>query len=377
MRILYYCQHVLGIGHFFRSMEIARALSRHSVLFVEGGDPLPGFRAPGHVERAFLPPLRMDPQFRRMETSGSELEAVQEKRKRKLLELYNDFRPTLILIELFPFGRKKFRFELLPLLQAARSDSRSARVACSLRDILVEKENPEAYEQRVLDILNRYFDLLLVHSDPAVISLDETFSRTGAIAVPLVYTGFVVRRLPSPPPVRVPKRIVCSSGGGRVGAELLRATVRAVERIDDPAVRLRVFLGPFMDPVDRRSLEEAASRDARTTLHSFSMDFLEELCRAEISVSMAGYNTCMDVLASGVKALVHPFPQNREQGLRARRLADHGLLEVLPATEPSILEERLRNLLDPNAARSAPPSGIDLDGAQKSARAVEKLLARD
>ncbi len=76
MKIMFYSQHVLGVGHFFRSMEIAGALHRHEVLFVEGGDPVPGFTSPGHVKRLFLPPLMMDSEFRTMETRGGSLDEI-------------------------------------------------------------------------------------------------------------------------------------------------------------------------------------------------------------------------------------------------------------------------------------------------------------
>ena len=48
MKIVIYCQHVLGIGHLFRSLEICRALSGHEVILITGGpqldSPLPACR---------------------------------------------------------------------------------------------------------------------------------------------------------------------------------------------------------------------------------------------------------------------------------------------------------------------------------------------
>ena len=38
MKIAYYCQHVLGVGHFHRSLEVCRALlNNHDVTMVVGG----------------------------------------------------------------------------------------------------------------------------------------------------------------------------------------------------------------------------------------------------------------------------------------------------------------------------------------------------
>ena len=167
MKIMQYCQHVLGIGHFFRSMEIARALHRHEVVFVEGGEPLAGYLAPAHVRRAFPPPLMMDADFQLGETAEGEVEVIRDRRRRRLRELFRQFQPDAYIIELFPFGRKSFRGELLPILKLIREDRMDTKVICSLRDILVEKQDQEAYEERVVKTLNENFHLLLVHCRPA------------------------------------------------------------------------------------------------------------------------------------------------------------------------------------------------------------------
>ena len=51
----------------------------------------------------------------------------------------------------------------------------ACRVVCSVRDILVEKEKQEKHELRAILILNDYFDTVLVHSDPSLVKIEETF----------------------------------------------------------------------------------------------------------------------------------------------------------------------------------------------------------
>src|SRR5215475_6098901 len=57
-RLLFYCQHSLGMGHLIRSLAIARGLAEQfAVVFLNGG-PLPeGQEAPEGVEIINLPPL--------------------------------------------------------------------------------------------------------------------------------------------------------------------------------------------------------------------------------------------------------------------------------------------------------------------------------
>lgn len=372
MKILQYCQHVLGIGHFLRSMEIAAALSDHEVFFVEGGHPLPGFHAPAHVRRIALPPLMMDPAFRTLEAEG-DVDQIQETRKRTLLELYDAVGPQVILIELFPFGRKRFQFELIPLLEANRVSPHPARIVCSVRDILVEKADPAAYEERVITWLNRYFDLVLVHADPACVRLEDTFGRVQDIRPPVLYTGYVRRALPGLPPPRTAGRIVLSTGGGRVGVDLIHAVLEAFLLIPEPRLSLHVHEGPFMEPHDKLVLKRAADRDPRVSWHPFSHNFLKELARAELSISMAGYNTCMDIISAGVKALVYPFPQNREQALRAERLEVLGVLRVIRSLDPHDLSALIQEALASPRPRT---HALKTQGAQETVRAIENLHGR-
>ena len=373
MRILLYSQHVLGIGHFFRSMELARALHEHEVLFVEGGDPLSGFTAPAHVKRLLLPALMMDAEFKTMEVRQGSLEEIKEVRTSLLLKAFRDFAPHVLLTELFPFGRRQFRFELLPVLRTIREEHMPTRVVCSLRDILVEKTDQAAYETWVIEVLNRYYSLLLVHADPRLVLLEETFSQIDRITIPIRYTGFVSR--PLPPVMREPghRVIVASSGGGKVGTDLLAAAIAAVKTLPDPDLLLKVFLGPFMGPPDREALQNLAANDHRTLLMPFSSDFLAELLTADLSISMAGYNTCMDLLNTGIKALVYPFRQNREQGLRAGKLESLGLVRVIRDLDPVSLARAIAQAL---TSPPAPPANerINLNGAVNTAIFLDELI---
>lgn len=375
MKILLYCQHVLGIGHFFRSMEIARALHRHEVLFAEGGDPLPGFTPPEHVRRLVLPPIMMDSQFQSIELFGRDPEEIKEERKTLLMDAFLRFAPDVFITELFPFGRKQFRYELMPILHCIREKRLPTKVVCSLRDVLVEKKDRAGYERGVIEILNSFFHLLMVHSDPRLISLDESFERLGDIAIPVRYTGFIVRPAPLEAEQHAGRVIVASSGGGKVGVDLLIATIHAMSGIPDEDLRLRIFLGPFMEKADRDVLADLASGDIRIRLEPFSLDFPAELARSDLSISMAGYNTCMDILGTGVRAIVYPFSQNREQAMRAGKLERLGLVRVLRGLSSEELVTAIRDTLGQPVPSSR--TTVNLSGSSNAAAAVEALQPVD
>jgi predicted glycosyltransferase len=381
MKIIQYCQHVLGIGHLFRSLEICRALCGHDVIMVTGG-PQVDSDLPSHVRYVRLPDLQMNREFKGLYSSqkNATLDQIKEQRQKRLFDLFKKEEPDVFLVELYPFGRKAFRFELDPVLQAIGAERLPAcRVVCSVRDILVEKEDSAKHEARAVKTLNRYFDAVLVHADPILAQLDETFDQFDKIEIPVVYTGYIA---PQPQPDAGPKirqqlqigadeyLIIASAGGGNVGGPLLEAVVRAFDQLNAPKpCSLKVFSGPFLARENLDRLKKMAGKNIQ--IERFTPDFLSYLAAADLSVSMGGYNTTMNILASGVPALVWPFPQNREQRLRVGRLAETGVLQVIDGED--LDPDRLAGLMEQMLASPRQrPAKFDLDGAVNTAAWLTK-----
>ncbi len=378
MKIVFYCQYVFGMGHFFRSLEIARALSDHTVTLVVGGRKV-AVDLPKNVTLVRLPALFMDEKYTTLHSAekGQSVEKIKDERRNVLFSLFSQLRPDMFIVELFPFGRSIFAFELIPLMHAIRS-GRFGKVVtvCSLRDVLVEKKAPLEFEQRALDHLHAFFDLLLVHSDPRLLSLEETFSRMSEIKVPIAYTGFVTKPAPTQSAANVRKSlgllsdeklIVASAGGGRSGFLLLDGVIDACRMLQKSLpVRLELFAGPFMDPVEYRRLQ--AKRAVDINIRRFSQHFAAYLSAADLSVSMAGYNTCMNLLVSKVPSLVYPYRRQQEQPLRVEKIKQAIPMTVLTDKDlaPTILCEHIQEMLQ--RTHFAKTLSLDLSGARNTAR---------
>ncbi len=228
-KLLFYCQHILGIGHLIRSMEIVRGLlADFEICFVNGGRVVEGFPIPAEVRVVNLPAIATDTEFQELRVidPSQDLEAVFEQRKAILLNLVDEVQPDLLVIELFPFGRQRFSTELIPCIEQARA--RGAKVVCSLRDIVVTKQDQARHEEKICRLMNQYFDLLLIHGDPAFQPLELSFSRVQDLHCPVAYTGYVVQEsaaADAQTPLVTPDHplILTSGGGGRFGHELLPA----------------------------------------------------------------------------------------------------------------------------------------------------------
>lgn len=356
-RLLFYCQHVLGMGHLMRSREIVRGLNEFDVWFLNGGEPVEGVIFPPEVRMVQLPPIRSDAEFKDISAS----EEVKSQRRQMLVSAAGEIRPDAVIVEMFPFGRRKFAFELVPFLDKIRERGGECLVVSSVRDILVSKRDQARHEEQACRLLNQYFDMVMVHSDERFQRLEETFQRTADIRCPIHYTGFVTEA-----PAR-PARIIASAGGGRVGFDLLHAAIQASLRVQ---VRheLEVFTGPYLPVEEFEALRRAAAGAAWIRIEHFAGDFVERLQSASLLVSMAGYNTCMNILSTGVPAIVHPFTGNgnEEQTIRARKLAGLGTLQVLESLSVPQLAAAMEAAVKPK---------LNLDGAANAALLLRGCLA--
>jgi predicted glycosyltransferase len=373
--LLFYCQHSLGLGHAVRSFALAESLSdRFRVVLACGGELPEGLAPPAEVELLELPALRASGNGELVSRSSSRVEDVRKTRRNLLLQVFRSLKPAVVVVELFPFGRRRFADELVPLLEEALAVARRPLIVSSVRDILVGRgPDQPAHDSLACVLANRYLDAVLVHSDPRFARFEESFEPAIPLFAPLRHTGFVAPDAGPVVPLRTEPRVVVSAGGGLVGAPLLRAAVEARDLL--PAeVRLEVVAGPFLPDEAWSELQKAASTRPGIDLHRFVPDLRERLRTARASVSQCGYNTALDVIRARVPALVVPFAEGREdeQTRRATRLAEAGALRMLEAEalSPETLAHEIQELLHFKPR----PLDLDFDGAEVSATFLSGLV---
>jgi len=387
--LLFYCQHSLGIGHLTRSFALAAALIEHfDVVFLNGGRLPPGLPVPAGTRVIDLPPLGMDDGHTVVSRGAGHDVAQATTERRALIEAaVRRHRPAVLLVELFPFGRKKFVGEILPLIrlvkrQARRQGQPPARVVCSLRDILVDaRPDQQHHDDRARWLTDRYFDAVLVHADPALVRLEDSFRPRRPLRTPVHYTGYVVPlRAAAAAALRGPHLLV-SAGGGIVGQGLFQAALQARLLLSEPPP-MRVIAGPFLPELEWLALQKSAQGMAGVELLRQVPDMVAEMRQARASISQCGYNTALDILVSRVPALVLPYATvtENEQSERASKLAALGAMMQLGATEglaatpfgppdPAQLAVAIAALL-----RFTPSAtGLALDGATTSANLIHRL----
>ena len=298
-------------------------------------------------------------------------------RRTRILDTFAEQRPAVVLVELFPFGRKKFAFELNPLLDTiAGGGTARPQVVCSLRDILVNQRRDQAgHDERAARTANDHFDAVLVHTDPSFARLEDSFRPATALKVPVHYTGFVTVRPPPRNPSPRQRRIIVSAGGGMVGESLFRAAVQEHRLLHKrTGLSTTVVAGPFLPEAAWAWLQAQAVDSPALTVIRQVDDLAGEIAASAVSISQCGYNTTMDLLRAGTPAVVVPYAEGREdeQPRRAERLAQLGVVETIPAAA-ALTCGALGGAVERARQRATQRTTLDLDGRQTSARIIAAL----
>ena len=373
MRVMIVVTHLLGTGHLARALTLARAYiaAGDVVCVVSGGMPAP-LIARGDVALVQLPPVRSDGvDFSRLlDADGNEATAgYLAARQDALLDAFIRFAPDVLITELFPFGRRILRTEFIALLAAAKALPRPPFVCASIRDILAPPSKPKKADFAD-EIAARYYDAVLVHSDPALTPLELSWPVSDTLRPLLHYTGFVA------PPAAIPQpdgagrgEIIVSAGGGDVGAHVYEAALAAAAHTNHP---MRLLIGGAAPDARVNALRSRAP--THVTVEPARPDFRQMLHHATASVSLCGYNTALDILQAGTPAVFIPFDEGGEveQGLRARALAQRTGIAMLARADLSATQlcAALKDVM------TAPRRELDATGFDGAAQTVAFTRSR-
>jgi predicted glycosyltransferase len=377
-RVALYSHDAQGLGHVRRSLAIAGALGslrpRPDVLVLCGADEAAGLPRPEHCDLLGLPGLtKLGPGRYAPRHLGMALPELRALRAGVLAAALDAFAPDLLVVDRHPRG---IDGELEPALDVLAGRT---RVVLGLRDVLDEPDAAAAQwrRDRSAHALAKWYDAVWVYGDPRVYDATAALDLPPLLARRVFFTGYLAngRDLPARAGTSLPTRYVLAMvGGGSDGGQLARAFAAARLPAGLPGV---LVLGPHMPPGDKVAVRAAAAERADLHVLDFVEDMTAVLDGAVAAVSMGGYNSVCELLARGTPTLVVPRVAPREEQLvRARRLADLGVLDVL--TPDRLDPERLAAWVDRAVAggRERPADGPDLDGLARVRTLTQRMLGR-
>lgn len=377
-RITFLVSHLHGTGHLSRALALAAACRSAGLdaQLISGGMPLAHVDNLG-IDLVQLPPVRADgPQFRRLlDDAGNPVsEALLAERSQSVVTALETHPPDVLVTELYPFGRRQLRAEFEVALRRAQDMPRPPLILSSVRDILEPPSQPQKVNE-AQEKLAQFYDGVLVHADPKLVTLDASWPISPEVANTLHYTGYVA------PPEISPHQtsedgadeILVTAGGGPLGRRLFETAVDAARIADTRRWRLLVG-GADADDLCAELNDSAGS--APVVAERVRRDYREMLTRCAAAVGRCGYNTALDWLQAGVPGVFVPFADGaqKEQTLRGRLMHQrlgYGFIaadELTPANLLTVTESTIkRGRID--------AGDLDMDGAAGSARLIANMLA--
>lgn len=368
-RAMIHVQHLLGVGHLSRAARLANALDRAGmdVALLSGGREAPQIVTRPGVRHIQLPSIQAsDASFATLVDGNDQPidDDFRRDRCHRLLNQYEDFRPELLVTELFPFGRRQLRFEMLPLLEMAYRDRHCRTIACSVRDIVNHRPRRQT---EMLEWLNRYYRLVVAHGDADFLPLQDSAPFLDRYRSTVLHTGYLTDAQPVASPAEEGEVLV-SAGGGAVGDALFTAAASARRSSALGHLVWRFRHGPNVSADKLAHWRDLAGPGA--IFEPVAPDFTDRLAVARLAIGQIGYNTAAELLATGTPAVMVPFAggAETEQTRRAERFAAMGYPVV---AESRLTTDSLIAAIDTAARlRRMAANHIQLDMGDKAAAAL-------
>jgi predicted glycosyltransferase len=388
-----YSQDGRGLGHLRRAhaigMRIAAVAPEAAVLTLTDSPLGKFFETPANHDFLKLPSVvKVGPgewQSLNLPVAVREVRAL---RADLLQTAAAHFRPDVLLVDHMPHGAQG---ELLPALDTLRSWGNTS-IVLGLRDIL---DAPTVVRERwrlegAYDTIQRYYDRVLVYGQRDIFDLADQYAMPPALLPKLTYCGYLctpkapkyARRIRhelmagAEPGTRL---VVAMAGGGADAFPVMRNLLDALPGIAaSQPCRLVVITGPFMPRDQRRQLQDdAAGCGLWARVKEKVSDTLSYIEAADALVTMAGYNTTVEVLRAGRPVVMVPRPgPSAEQRTRAALFAARGWVDTVPPERltPAALGDAVLRALDAPGTAGNGSGAHDAPALDGLRVAVDSLL---
>lgn len=378
-KILIYSHDTFGLGNIRRTLLLAQTLREEfttaAILIVTGSPVIHSFRIPDRVDYIKLPCLdrvaadAYEPLF-----LGQHSTVIKQMRQEMLHRSILNFQPDLMIVDKKPGGVDN---ELVQTLDALQHNPHRPRLVLGVRDILdaPERTRHSLHESQSFDLIERYYDEVWIYGVPELFDHLGEYAYPEHIAAKAHYCGYLRRPTEEQSKQNRTPRVLVTTGGGADGATVVEAYLAGL--VDLPrrlALRTKIIFGPQMPKADRQALLDRYGHLRDVKFRDFKSDLTKEYAKADVVVSMAGYNTVCELLSSGKRAVLVPREQPvQEQLIRARKLAAMDIFALVEQSKltPALLMQAVMQAL---TTESTDKPAVDLDGLPRIRSRVQTLL---
>lgn len=378
-KILLYSHDTFGLGNIRRTLLLSEALKEEfagaAILIITGSPVIHSFRIPAGIDYIKLPCLdrteadHYEPRF--LQDWAAE---TKQTRQAILNNSIFGFNPDLMIVDKRPGGVDG---ELLSTIEELRRRGRSTKLILGIRDILDEPVRTQQSLKRARDfeIIERYYDEVWIYGVPTIFDPIKEYAFPEVVARKTHFCGYLQR----PTEVRLreggPPRVLVTTGGGGDGGDIIESYLEGL--IDLPrrvALRSTIIFGPQMPDSRRSALLEQYGHLSDVKFRDFEPDLTSRYAKADVVISMAGYNTVCELLSFGRRAILAPREKPvYEQLIRARLFAGLGFFDIIESEEltPAGLMAKVQATIEQGPTPMPP---IDLGGLSRIKERTWALL---
>ena len=364
-------------------MEIAHTLSdSFDVTVLLGGAVSGRIERPDNVEIVALATLGIDPDTNVFDIRRSqELRDRIVTRRKVLIREFERLKPRVVAIEDFPFRQHGLRAEVVPLIERAHNGAYGDALVVGMTDGILadDADCDDDYRDQTAQLLDKYFDMVIVQSDPVFARIEEFFQPQNVLRVPVYHTGFVVQEAGARPGdvESAPDTVLVSAGNGEYGGPLYRAAVEAHKILGSTLpLPMKIVAGEHLPDDEWRDLLAMADDSPDLTLERTLPDLGAGLAAAAWSVSQCDYDIAVHTMQARTPALFVPAANGdrKVQTVRAQRLVYWGAGRLLlpQHLNGAALANEIRELIRFQPRRMH----FDLNGAASAAHLIAQAAYR-
>ncbi len=315
---------------------------------------------------------------------GTNFDDLVKLRSQLIKMAVSNFNPDVMIVDKKPRG---IADELHATLDMIHHNMPATSVVLLLRDILDDPKVTRRIwlKNRYFQSIARYYHSVLVMGSKKVFDVCQEYDFPVHIADIVQFCGYINRnhifsKITTPllfNDVGKPK-ILVTVGGGEDGFVTLNHFIKGLTKhARNEKFSTLIVTGPEMSQQYRGEIQNKGEHLRHVQVVDYTPDLMAHMQAANLIVSMAGYNTIVEILAMKKRAIIIPrIKPVLEQLIRAERMDKLGLLKCIHPDKLS--SEYLINEVAVQLAHSDPATKtfdtLNFDGLRNLTRVILTLL---
>lgn len=334
------------------------------------------------------PPLLVDPHFRLLTMPAFNIDLAPSLEKavtdpiylQKINEQFDartkfyekELKPpyNFLITENFPFGKIFLRKEILFIRDLLKRAKPNCRIICALPDGV--EITTQSMREKALQTFLEFYDAVVVHADPKLIRLEDSFPQADKFREKIIYSGFLPNRLePASQDTVRKKKILIPISWQFFGEQFVRAVLPVMASFS--AYEFVFVLPRNAPPFLEEILQAWKKNEAGSKIQILPpQKSLEKLMReSSLCITLAN-SYLIDMLDTHTPGLAFAAG-SKMQMIRLEKFAAAGLIRRI--TPNDLVPRRMKRLISFALAAPYPKQSYNTNGADSTLLQLKKMIS--